>query len=80
MKHNTMNKTNRTSTTKIQKLFNILADGKNVTTAQLKRALRTEYVSSVVRAAREQGATIWTNRVNRNGKIVTAYRFDASRS
>lgn len=80
MKHNTMNKTNRTSTTKIQKLFNILADGKNVTTAQLKRALRTEHVSSIVRAAREQGATIWTNRVNRNGKIVTAYRFDASRS
>lgn len=80
MKHNTMNKTNRTSTTKIQKLYNILADGKNVTTAQLKRALRTEHVSSIVRALREQGATIWTNRVNRNGKIVTAYRFDASRS
>jgi hypothetical protein len=80
MKHNTMNKTNRTSTTKIQKLYNILADGKNVTTAQLKRALRTEHVSSIVRALREKGATVWTNRVNRNGKIVTAYRFDASRS
>lgn len=72
MKNHNMKSTN---TTKIAKLFDILADGKNVPTTTLRRALRTEYVSSVVREAREQGAVIYSNRIkNREGKTVTAYR------
>jgi hypothetical protein len=74
-----MNKTNN-STTKIQKLYDVLAHGENVTSAELKRQLRTKSVSSIVRAARKAGAVIWMNRVNRNGKTVTAYRYDNARS
>lgn len=73
MKNHNMKKS--TNTTKIAKLIDILADGKNVPTTTLRRALRTEYVSSVVREAREQGAVIYSNRIkNREGKTVTAYR------
>lgn len=72
MKNHNMKSTN---TTKIAKLIDILADGKNVPTTTLRRALRTEHVSSVVREARNQGAVIYSNRIkSRAGKTVTAYR------
>lgn len=69
-----------TSTTKIQRLFDILSDGVEVETKRLAKMLRVRTASPFIARLRQEGVRIYTNKRTRAGKTVMAYRLDPVRS
>ena len=73
-----MAKTN--TTPKIERVLEILRDGVEVETKRLAKMIRAKSAAPFVAQLRKEGARIYTNKRVRNGKTVTAYRFDPIRS
>lgn len=63
-------------------MFNLLANGQEVSIAEAARRCNIANVSAVVSQMREDGLQIYTNRRTdkRTGKIVFKYRLDVARS
>jgi len=79
MKAYTMSNSNNTQKVR---LFNLLAKGQEVTSAEAARRCSIANVSAVISQMREDGLRIYTNRRTdkRSGKTVYKYRLDIARS
>ena len=65
------------STSQKARLFNFLAKGQEVTTAEVSKRLSIANPSAVVASLREDGLPIYTNRrKNAQGQTVYKYRLD----
>lgn len=75
------NMSNSNNTQKVR-LFNLLAKGQEVSTAEATSRLRIANVSAVISQMREDGLRIYTNRRTdkRSGKTVFKYRLDIASS
>lgn len=62
--------------TQIDRLFNRLLTGKNLTAAEARRRFGVQRLSARIHELRNNGFTIYTNTVRVNGRKVTAYRLD----
>jgi len=68
------------STSQKARLFNFLAKGKEVTTAEVSKRLSIANPSAVIAELRNEGARIYTNkRTNSQGQTVFKYRLDTAR-
>ena len=67
-----------TKTTQLEKLYNRLSTGKNLTFSEAKKLkINTSRLSRMVYDLRQQGLPIYTNKVNTRQGKVTAYRMAA---
>lgn len=63
-----------TAKTQLEKLTKRLSTGKNLTVAEAKSKFGVKNLSARIHELKQQGLTIYTNKVKVRGRKVTAYR------